>query len=140
VRGAKVPSHRADQIVELGQIVEYDKRYQEQKNGPLTKDLRDRITKFRSFYTLAEIGETLEFSGPFVSQLLNEKTPARVDSKHIPRIVKALEEAEARDAKKLGLDEGTIPSASTPKHENTSDYHLRAIDKLGWKILGIALK
>lgn len=117
----------------------FDPQYQNEKNGPLSKPLRDRISKFRSLYTLAEIGEAFSFSGAFVSQLLNEKTPARVDSKHIPRIVKALKEAEARDGKRLGLDTGAAETKNTG-NENTLDFHLRAIDALGWKITGIAPK
>jgi hypothetical protein len=120
--------------------MDFDPRYQQGKNGPLTKTLRDRIAKFRSLYTLAEIGESLTFSGAFISQILNEKTPARVDSKHIPRIVRALEEAEAKDGKKLGLDGDVSSTRAAAKEENSLDYHLRAIDKLGWKILGIAPK
>ena len=120
--------------------MEFDPRYQEGRNGPLSKDLRARIIKFRSLYTLAEIGAALGFSGPFVSQLLNEKTPGRVDSKHLPRIVKAVEEAEAKDGKRLGLETREIAAGAGPVETGTLDFHLRAIDKLGWKILGIALK
>ena len=40
-------------------------------------------------------------SGAIPIAALEEKTPARVDSRHIPRIEKALKEAEARDAKRL---------------------------------------
>ena len=122
----------------------FDERYQEGKNGPLTKALRDRLSRFRSMFTLAELGEALDFSGPFVSQILNEKNPARVDSKHIQRIVRAIEEGEVKHAKKLGL--------TTPPHQNgigapapiaekgTLDYHLNAIDALGWKVMGLERK
>lgn len=120
--------------------MDFDPQYQEGKNGALSKHLRDRIAKFRGLYTLAEIGESLSFSGAFISQILNEKTPAHVSSKHIPRIVKALEEAEARDGKKLGLEGHNSAPKAAPKEENTLDFHMRAIDRLGWKILGIAPK
>jgi hypothetical protein len=81
----------------------YDHRYQDGKNGPLSKPLRDRLSAFRSFSTLAEIGKAVGFSGPFVSQILNEKNPARVDSKHVPRIVRAVEAGESEFAEQLGL-------------------------------------
>lgn len=123
--------------------MDFDSRYQDEKNGPLKKDLRDRLRRFRSLFTLAEIGDTLNFSGPFVSQLLNEKNPARVDSKHIERIVRAIEEGEVKHAKKLGLNKpqpqnGHAAPASNEKQ--TLDYHLAAIDALGWKITGLQRK
>lgn len=83
----------------------YGDKFQDGKNGPLSKPLRDRLSAFRSFSTLAEIGKAIGFSGPFVSQILNERAPARVDSKHIPRIVRAVEDNEAKYAKELGLTE-----------------------------------
>jgi transcriptional regulator with XRE-family HTH domain len=83
--------------------MEYDPRYQTRKNGPLTKEVRSRLTRFRERgYTLAEIAQEFKFSGPFISQLLNEKAPASVRTIHIPRIIERLEKAE--------IDEGiTMP-------------------------------
>lgn len=90
--------------------MDYDDRYQDGKNGPLKKDIRDRIAIFRTRgSTLADIGEALGFSGPFVSQLLNEKRPGRVRTIHIPRIIKALEKAEREEREK---SEGTSSSGS----------------------------
>jgi hypothetical protein len=124
--------------------MDYDPKYQDEKNGPLKKDLRDRLRRFRSLFTLAEIGETLKFSGPFVSQLLNEGNPARVDSKHIERIVRAIEEAEVKHAKKLGLNRHPLQNGSAPHpapdEKQGLDYHLAAIDALGWKITGLQRK
>lgn len=124
----------------------FDERYQDGRNGPLTKALRDRLSRFRSMFTLAELGESIDFSGPFVSQILNEKNPARVDSKHIPRIVRAIEEGEAKYAKKLGLTklmhqngDGAAPAPAADDRK-TLDYHLNAIDALGWKIMGLERK
>jgi hypothetical protein len=123
--------------------MDYDEKYQDHKNGPLSKSLRARLSAFRSFSTLADIGKSIGFSGAFVSQILNEAHPARVDSKHIARIVRAVEDGEAKYAKKLGL--------TKPEHQNgavapaveekkTLDYHLNAIDSLGWKIMGLERK
>jgi hypothetical protein len=125
--------------------MDFDEHYQDEKNGPLNKALRDRLRRFRSIFTLAEIGDELDFSGPFISQILNEKHPARVDSKHIGRIVRAVEEAETKYAKKLGLAKprqhnGNTPVASASEENNTLDYHLNAIDALGWKIMGLERK
>ncbi|MBJ7403590.1 MAG: hypothetical protein JHD07_09965 [Bradyrhizobium sp.] len=125
--------------------MDFDSRYQDEKNGPLKKELRDRLRRFRSLFTLAEIGETLKFSGPFVSQILNEKNPARIDSKHIERIVRAIEEGEVKHAKKLGLNKPQHQNGSTPQppasdEKQTLDYHLAAIDALGWKITGLQRK
>lgn len=125
--------------------MDFDPRYQDEKNGPLKKDLRDRLRRFRSLFTLAEIGETLNFSGPFVSQLLNEKNPARVDSKHIDRVVRAIEDGEVKHAKKLGLNKsqhqnGSAQRVHAPDEKQTLDYHLAAIDALGWKITGLQRK
>jgi hypothetical protein len=122
--------------------MDYDERYQDGKNGPLNKALRERLRRFRSLFTLAEIGKSIEFSGPFVSQILNDKNPARVDSKHVARIVRAIEEGEAKYAKKLGLknpfEASTVASAQDER--KTLDYHLNAIDALGWKIMGLERK
>ncbi|WP_164607674.1 hypothetical protein [Rhodopseudomonas sp. BR0M22] len=123
--------------------MDYDERYQDEKNGPLNKALRARVTAFRSFSTLAEIGKLLGFSGPFISQILNEKNPARVDSKHIPRIIRAIEDGEAKYAKKLGLVKSHAQNsveAPAPEEKKTLDYHLNAIDALGWKIMGLERK
>jgi hypothetical protein len=83
--------------------MDHDPQYQDKKNGPLSKALRDRLSAFRSFSTLADIGKEIGFSGPFVSQILNEKNPARVDSKHISRIARVVEDNEIKYAKELGL-------------------------------------
>lgn len=123
--------------------MDFDSRYQDEKNGPLNKDLRDRLRRFRSIFTLAEIGDTLKFSGPFVSQLLNETKPARVDSKHIDRIVRAIEDGEVKHAKKLGFNKPQHQNGSTlpaSDEKQTLDYHLAAIDALGWKITGLQRK
>jgi hypothetical protein len=123
--------------------MDYDDRYQEEKNGPLSKPLRKRLSAFRSFSTLAEIGKVIGFSGPFVSQILNEKNPARVDSKHIPRIVRAVEDSEGKNAKKLGLIKSQQQNGvemPAPQEKKTLDYHLNAIDALGWKIMGLERK
>lgn len=121
----------------------FDPRFQEEKNGPLSKGLRDRISAFRSHFTLAEIGKELGFSGPFVSQILREPNPQRVDSKHIPRILKALEDGERRNAKLMGLNvsPSKAPTPITPAPtQNSLDYHLAAIDSLGWTITGLTRK
>ncbi len=121
----------------------FDERYQIGKNGPLAKGLRDRLTRLRSLFTLKEIGEIVGFSGPFVSQILHEQHPARVDGKHIERIVRAIEEVEGKNAKKLGLikpQNSTSDVQVIVKEEKTLDYHLNAIDALGWKIMGLERK
>jgi hypothetical protein len=123
--------------------MDYDDRYQDGKNGSLSKSLRNRLSAFRSFSTLAEIGKSIGFSGPFVSQILNEKNPARVDSKHIPRIVRAVEDGEIKYARRLGLTK--LPqqngaAAPAAEEKKTLDYHLNAIDALGWKIMGLERK
>lgn len=76
----------------------FNSAHQEEKDGPLTKSVRQRLNKFRQLgYTLSDIGEALGFSGPFISQLLNEKKPARIRSVHVPELIKTLEEAEAEE-------------------------------------------
>jgi len=115
----------------------FDSKYQERENGPLSKALRARIAKFRGDYTLNEIGEALGFSGAFISSLLNEKTPGRIRTIHIPGIVRELEDAEKRHAGQLTAK---ATSKSQAKNEKDLAYHLRAIDRLGFKITGIAPK
>ena len=83
--------------------MDYDPRYQDGKDGPITKEIRDRIRFFQTLgSTLGDIGEVLEFSGSFVSQLLNDRRPGRVRTIHIPRIIKLLEDAERKEFEKTG--------------------------------------
>src|SRR5438270_11232325 len=118
----------------------YDAHSQDGKNGPLSKALRDRLSRFRGFSTLAEIGKSIGFSGAFVSQILNEKNPARVDSKHIERIVRAVIEGETKYHKRLGIKPPEQNGGAAPQEKKTLDYHLNAIDALGWKIMGLERK
>lgn len=108
---------------------DFDKRYQDERNGPLKKELRDRLRRFRSVATLAEIGKEVNLHGSTISQILNEKHPARVGSQHIPRIVRAIEEGEKTYAKEFGL---AASRASEPK--DPLRYHVDAIEALGWKV------
>jgi hypothetical protein len=86
--------------------MDYNQHYQDGKNGPLKKEIRKRIAALRTRgYTLADIGETLGFSGSFVSHLLNEARPGRVRSRHVPRIIEALEAAERERGEKRRNDE-----------------------------------
>ena len=80
------------------------------------------------------------FSGAFVSQILNEKNPARVDSKHIERIVRAVIEGETKYHKRLGIKPPEQNGGAAPQEKKTLDYHLNAIDALGWKIMGLERK
>ena len=111
---------------------QFDPRYQEEKDGPLNQSVRDRIQKFRQRgSTLADIAKALEFSGPFVSQLLNEKRPARVRSIHIPRIIKALEEAESEHGREARAASGeAVQSAEGLSLEDL----INAIDARGFDV------
>jgi hypothetical protein len=113
--------------------------YQDGRDGPLNAATRARLKKFREVgCTLKEIGEAFKMSGPFVSQMLNEKSPARVRSIHIPRIVEAIERGE-RDWK-------ITPPTGTPKLSDAErstqaqkasmslEDHIRAIDALGFSV------
>lgn len=109
--------------------------YQDGKDGPLNAATRARLNKFRELgCTLKEIGDAFKMSGPFVSQMLNEKSPARVRSIHVPRIVEAIEKGE-RDWK-------IKPPANTSSHQPsksgnatlTLEDHIRAIDALGFTV------
>ena len=113
--------------------MDYDRRYQDSKDGALKKDLRDRISRFRTLgFTLAEIAEAIGFSGPFVSQLLNEKSPARVRSIHIPKILKALEEAEREEEQKAVPGQKPIaPAVDAPM---SLQDHMNAIYALGYSV------
>lgn len=102
----------------------YDPRYQTTPNGPLTKELRDRLQKFRTEQgsTLKDIGDRLGFSGPFISTLLNAKSPASIRTKHLPKMVQAIEHAEIESGwrspvarKDVNGDERSTKSAETMK-------------------------
>lgn len=121
----------------------YDPRFQESFNGPLTKHLRDRISAFREGYTLAEIGSALGFSGPFVSQLLNPKHPARVQSKHMARIIKVVRESEKRDriiVKELPESDSLPMKAERLIKPSPLKEHVDAINQLGYAVTLTPLK
>jgi hypothetical protein len=115
--------------------MEFDPRYQDGKNGALRKGVRDRLTALREHgLTLADVGKLLDLSGPFVSQLLNEKTPGRVRSTHIPRIIKAIEAAEQSYP---AINPVARPAVEPTIEKSTGDtlaYHMRAIDALGFNV------
>lgn len=113
--------------------MDYDRRYQEGKNGRLSKEVRERLNRFRTLgYTLAEIGEAIGFSGPFVSQLLNPKAPGRIRSIHIPKIIEALDRAERAE------EEKAVPGQNIARPMGSStmslEDHIRAIDALGFSV------
>ena len=112
--------------------MQFDRRYQESKDGPLTKDIRNRIEKFREKgYTLKDIGDRLGFSGPFISQLLNTKSPARIRSIHIPEMIQAIEHAEIEN----GLAESRAPAKSEVAFEHTTLEELMlAIEAKGFEV------
>lgn len=116
--------------------MKFDPRYQVSKDGPLTKMVRDRITEFRTRgSTLADIAKVLGFSGPFVSQLLNEDRPARVRSIHIPRIIKVLREAEQEEG--IVVDEPALDAAlidDSPAVELSALDHMKALRAMGYTV------
>ena len=76
----------------------FDPAYQKKRNGELTPALRARLKRFHTLgYSLAEIGAELGFSGSFAGAIMRKDNPAKVRSKHIPRILKVLEEAEVNE-------------------------------------------
>jgi transcriptional regulator with XRE-family HTH domain len=109
--------------------MQYDARYQDRKDGALTKDVRERLQKIREKgFTLKDIGDLLGFSGPFISQLLNERSPARLRSVHIPKIIQAIERAEAE----------IVPSVKQPnplaQEEMSLEQLMRAIVAKGFEV------
>jgi hypothetical protein len=58
------------------------------------------------------------------------------------RLVRALEGAERKHAKEIGLPRPRENAAAQKGEEpvETLDHHLRAIDRLGWRITGIVPK
>ncbi len=116
-------------------MTNFDPRYQLSKDGPLSKDVRVRLKKFREKgYTLAQIGTRLGFSGAFISQLLNDSTPARIRSIHVPGLVQAIEHAEIEE----GLVKGPRPGKSQPATSDASQLPLeeliRAISAKGFDV------
>lgn len=109
-----------------------DRAFQSETNGSLTGTARARIAtvKTRLGLTLAQIGRRFGFSGPFMSQLLREDDPARVRSKHIPRLRAALEQLEVE----AGVGQPTGAS-SPPLHQvATMEDLIRAAHRLGFEI------
>jgi len=112
----------------------YDRRYQAEYNGPLTASVRKRLNtaKNKLNLTLAKVGQKMEFSGPFMSQLLRDDDPARIRTKHIERVIAALEKLEAE----AGLT-GNAPAGEDKKTNSsglTLEEIVHAAHKLGFEI------
>jgi hypothetical protein len=74
----------------------FDPVNQEHYNGPLSRQLRERLQRFRTDNnaTLQDIGNELGLTGSFVGKLLDSKSPANISTKHVARIVQKVEHAE----------------------------------------------
>jgi hypothetical protein len=109
-----------------------DRAFQSETNGPLTGTARTRVAtvKTRLGLTLAQIGRRFGFSGPIMSQLLREEDPARVRSKHIPRLRAALEQLEVE----AGVGPPTGASPTFPRQMATMEDLIRAAHRLGFEI------
>jgi hypothetical protein len=114
----------------------YDPRYQTGPNGPLTALVRERFNRAKNKLnlTLGEVGARVDFSGPFMSQLLRDDHPARMRTKHTERVVAALEKLEFE----AGL--GPAPSgtdAAAPARIAVADSLealVRAAHNLGFEV------
>lgn len=109
----------------------FDARYQEHYNGPLTKGLRDRLQRFRTDNnaTLQDIGDELGISGTFVGKLLNSDAPANISTKHVPRIVQKVEHAEIE----LGWASKSVAASSKSLPADVASL-MREITRLGYDV------
>jgi predicted transcriptional regulator len=113
------------------QAMLFDPRHQNGKDGTLTKSVRVRLQKLREKgFTLKDIGDQLGFSGPFISQLLNEKSPGRVRSIHVAKMIQSIERAEAVNGI-ANHDEESKPSAES---EMSLEQLMRAIEAKGFEV------
>lgn len=116
--------------------------YQMGVNGPLALSIRQRIetAKNKLNLTLAEVGDELDFSGPFVSTLLRSGSPGRVRTKHIDRIVDALEKMEVKAGIRTVLSAHNTQPTPTAMESVMSTPELsmpdliRAAHKLGFEV------
>ena len=106
-----------------------DRAFQSGTNGPLTGTARARIlgVKNRLGLTLAQLGRRFGFSGPFMSQLLRDEDPARVRSKHIPRLRAALEQMEIEAGIGVATSQTSLPIT-------TMEDLIRAAHRLGFAV------
>jgi hypothetical protein len=113
--------------------VHYNQKYQTGYNGPLTATLRNRLhkAKDRLNLTLAQVGARMDFSGPFMSQLLRAEDPARMRTKHAERVAAALEEMEAEAG--LGPPPGDGKPARPTGVHSLEDL-VRAAHRLGFEV------
>src|ERR1700722_16953830 len=111
--------------------MQFDSKYQESKDGPLSVAVRDRLQKFREAgFTLKDIGDLLGFSGPFISQLLSQKSPGRVRSIHIPKIIQAIEHAEIEN----GIAGVPAPKKPDALVDMSLEALMRAIEAKGFEV------
>lgn len=120
----------------------HNPKYQAGENGPLTPETRKRIetAKNKLNWTLAEVGDKFGFSGPFVSTLLRSSNPGRIRTKHIERVIDALEkmevEAGIRTAVSAHGQSGGLNSTSgagISPDPSLGDL-IRAAHKLGFEV------
>jgi hypothetical protein len=111
----------------------FDPRYQEFYNGPLTKDLRARLQRFRddNNATLQDIGSELGFSGAFISTLLNASKPASIRTKHMARIVQKVEHSEIELGWRKPIE---LPKVKTSDRSLSLDDHVDAIEAMGYSV------
>jgi len=123
-------------------MASHNPAYQMGANGPLSPSIRKRIetAKNRLNLTLAEVGDDLGFSGPFVSTLLRNTSPGRVRTKHIDRIVDALEKLEVKAGIRtvLSAHNTQYTPTATEKVNSTPELSMldliRAAHKLGFEV------
>jgi hypothetical protein len=122
--------------------MDHNPAYQVGHNGPLTPAVRKRIdnAKNRLNLTLARAGEKFGFSGAFVSTLLRSPNPGRIRTKHIDRVIDALEklEVEAGIRTAISRHDGKPASDSTGNLGDLSavplEVLLREIAKRGFEV------
>jgi transcriptional regulator with XRE-family HTH domain len=109
--------------------MDFDPRYQERKNGYLKEEVRQRFQALRNRgFTLKDVGDAVGLSGPFISHLLNEKSPGNIRSVKIPNLISALESAEAKSQNSARA----IPAS--PDSTETLEHHIRSIQAMGFEV------
>jgi len=90
----------------------FNPSHQLSNNGPLSPALRQRIQRLRetkSSLTLAVLGLEMGLAGATLSTLLRDPAPANIRTKHVGRIVSAVEKLETEEGLSSQTSNGMEP-------------------------------
>lgn len=116
-------------------MVDFNKVFQSEHNGPLTPATRKRIHKVRDTlgYSWQDMGDAFEFSNTFVHGISRDVDPQRIRSKHIEGLIQNLEGLEVK-AGILKVGNRSVPPPAASASDLSLEDLLAAITAKGFTV------